>query len=978
MPATPARATTRSDHSLASLTRVSLLTALCVSGAAPQQGASTSERPATNASALRAPLGQWGARGGGPARSGASATPAPRGPVVDVWSVAFTGRVVGEPLVDGDTVLVVEQLAADEHRLHTLDRVTGVALGKPVSIKGVAPEPTLSRGLVVVRTGVEQIGFYRVGPRGLARSSSKVLAGPVTDLLLVDEGVLATVAGQLVLLSRARGAGRTVWTSPARPVGRVAANDECVYVPVAEDGTFGVAEVALADGRVRHTVGVALKSDPASGLGVSLVPGAVAVTADRALPWRPGQPPSGTALPLPLPYAGEYTFPTALHNIHATPTAVRDGYVCRPYDVDSVAVLVHVEHAKSDAAMILASPLDHAAVLDLPRATYADGLLLIGGSAVDLTTNRFVWKTAHTPIQPPVPARGRVLLVVDGGQRVVAVGDAVRRAPVPFASIAPDIEVEATVATARGELEASRVILTADGPRRAGVKEARAAIDGALALCGADGALLWAAGGEAAARASQLVSARELGAALAELAGEARKAGDPDLLGDLIDGALAMGIEERALAGAQKTLESISDSNRKPKPERVTELRAAEAALRTCTTDVAWRWASDLLERGASEHFEVTAALLEEVLEREPAHAGAIEAVRRLLPTGIEPKQPFAAREWLTFLRTTHRTPVTIVRALERETADMTYAENQLGRARHTWRKDLIAFETEHLLVLSTPDRPGALARCISLASLTCEALTELFAEHGRETRLERKLVVRLYPTRDEYLAESEKQGVPPGAIAWTGGFYSPVDNMSRLFIPEEDSDLGDTLRTITHETTHHWLDQRCPMWSREDLQGRSPLKSGYWIVEGFAGFVEEWLFDTSSSTWDALNPRSERLDIVAHTRDGARLPWKDVYALSQMAFHTGEFKGEAPTASAWMLGARRVIDARQMYYCQAAATCAYLFHADEGKHRKALLEYLRAYYTGKGERNVSKAFGVSHEALGERVQAFAHGLGAR
>jgi hypothetical protein len=185
-------------------------------------------------------------------------------------------------------------------------------------------------------------------------------------------------------------------------------------------------------------------------------------------------------------------------------------------------------------------------------------------------------------------------------------------------------------------------------------------------------------------------------------------------------------------------------------------------------------------------------------------------------------------------------------------------------------------------------------------------------------------------------------------------------------------------LRTITHETTHHWLDQRCPMWSREDLQGRSPLKSGYWIVEGFAGFVEEWLFDTSSSTWDALNPRSERLDIVAHTRDGARLPWKDVYALSQMAFHTGEFKGEAPTASAWMLGARRVIDARQMYYCQAAATCAYLFHADEGKHRKALLEYLRAYYTGKGERNVSKAFGVSHEALGERVQAFAHGLGAR
>lgn len=175
-----------------------------------------------------------------------------------------------------------------------------------------------------------------------------------------------------------------------QPIRRVAAHAGSAYVPSVVNDEVSVVEVALANGRILRTVSAPMTYGPSSSLGISLVSSAVAVTAERAEPWRPGRGPSGTSVPFPLPDVNEYTFPAALHNIHAAPTAVRGGYVCRPYDTDSVAVLTHVEYFATGSATVLASPLDRAGILDMPRATFADGLLLIGGSTVDLNSNRFV------------------------------------------------------------------------------------------------------------------------------------------------------------------------------------------------------------------------------------------------------------------------------------------------------------------------------------------------------------------------------------------------------------------------------------------------------------------------------------------------------------------------------------------------------------------------------------------------------------
>jgi hypothetical protein len=73
-----------------------------------------------------------------------------------------------------------------------------------------------------------------------------------------------------------------------------------------------------------------------------------------------------------------------------------------------------------------------------------------------------------------------------------------------------------------------------------------------------------------------------------------------------------------------------------------------------------------------------------------------------------------------------------------------------------------------------------------------------------------------------------------------------------------------------------------------------------------------------------------------------------------------------------WLLGTMRMSTA-YLWYVQSAATCQYLYHAQNGRHRKALLDYVVNHYTRKGERMpIEKAFGMQPEELGRRVLAFA------
>jgi hypothetical protein len=58
------------------------------------------------------------------------------------------------------------------------------------------------------------------------------------------------------------------------------------------------------------------------------------------------------------------------------------------------------------------------------------------------------------------------------------------------------------------------------------------------------------------------------------------------------------------------------------------------------------------------------------------------------------------------------------------------------------------------------------------------------------------------------------------------------------------------------------------------------------------------------------------------------------------------------------------------LYYAQAAATTAYLFLAEDGKHRGALLAYTYEHYSGSCDPEaLLRSLGVTAEELGARIQ---------
>ena len=64
----------------------------------------------------------------------------------------------------------------------------------------------------------------------------------------------------------------------------------------------------------------------------------------------------------------------------------------------------------------------------------------------------------------------------------------------------------------------------------------------------------------------------------------------------------------------------------------------------------------------------------------------------------------------------------------------------------------------------------------------------------------------------------------------------------------------------------------------------------------------------------------------------------------------------------------------KQLWYMQAAATCHFLYHAENGKYRKALTDYVVNHYTSNArEMSIKKAFGMRPDQLGAKVIEFAN-----
>ena len=149
-----------------------------------------------------------------------------------------------------------------------------------------------------------------------------------------------------------------------------------------------------------------------------------------------------------------------------------------------------------------------------------------------------------------------------------------------------------------------------------------------------------------------------------------------------------------------------------------------------------------------------------------------------------------------------------------------------------------------------------------------------------------------------------------------------------------------------------------------------------FWIVEGFATFMEEGIYDVESGEWDLFNPRSRSLDVMQAIKPKYLIPWDSLYGASQVGFHS--LPGgpvSPPVALRWNLEPT-ILTGLRLFYEQAGATCQFLYHGDNGKHRSRLIDYVCNYYSGRvPELDTKKAFGCEPKELGRRTVEFARAV---
>jgi hypothetical protein len=286
------------------------------------------------------------------------------------------------------------------------------------------------------------------------------------------------------------------------------------------------------------------------------------------------------------------------------------------------------------------------------------------------------------------------------------------------------------------------------------------------------------------------------------------------------------------------------------------------------------------------------------------------------------------------------------VRALGRLAPDM-------QRARRNWRKDLNGVETREEgseIVFATPLNN---ARIVGLC-----------------------VVIYFYEDKEEYVTGG-RGGAPVPFLAMTAGYYTPGENISRFFWPGRHPEPERSIRdTFVHELTHHWIERRNPRWHASDLTVNRVEVPGYWVVEGFATFIEEGRYDIRTYKWTHFNAKANSLDIVAAlSRQKKLIAWDKEYTLTQKEFHGDGVSKKGIFATAkkkWALHPQRLNEIR-LFYEQAASTCHFLYWGENGKYRQNLLDYVTHFYTGRKEwTDVERAFGLTPEELGGKVEEFA------
>ena len=469
-----------------------------------------------------------------------------------------------------------------------------------------------------------------------------------------------------------------------------------------------------------------------------------------------------------------------------------------------------------------------------------------------------------------------------------------------------------------------------------------------------DGTLLFAPDAHARLRGYEYLALQHMRKSYARLVRNATYASDFKLAYEYLARAEAAGLAGKDAITLKRRIEAaLRKGKGKGKSTSSKKLHAAAADLEAYFGELLVARAERALDGGTDG-----AWLLREALRRTPKAEKGAAVLARIAPKSFAMGD---ARVWLDW-------------HLDLETSGATMAPDALvlKRAKKKWRKELHAIRTGPILLVTPVTDSYTIGRCLAYGRLTCRALDELFKTDKPFDKPIRPLSVFLFPNKDEYLTHSGT-GRPvhnAALIAWSAGYYSPRDGISRFYWFKDPGAERRIVGTCVHELTHHWLAERNPRTQPGHPHGTEP---GFWIVEGFASLLQEGVFDVESDHWDLFNPRARSLDVMQSVAGTDKLlPWGTYYALTQLGFLRVPRDNKFKVVLRWWLQPYAVSTAR-MFYVQGTATCQFLYHAEGGKDRDKLIDYVVNYYDGYRAMLTPKAaFGMSGSELGKRTEQFA------
>jgi hypothetical protein len=474
-----------------------------------------------------------------------------------------------------------------------------------------------------------------------------------------------------------------------------------------------------------------------------------------------------------------------------------------------------------------------------------------------------------------------------------------------------------------------------------------------------DGTLVWAPDLPGRLRGYAYLAKLRRAEILAALVKQACYARAARLAREIFERAQADGLSGKAADKLKKRLETLEKQDLDPKERRAAEIRAEyEAGLALHARMLAER---ARLEKDRRTRLLILRAAL--LLDEKGKDARAL--LDKEAPGGFRLGDN---RLWLDF-------------HLDLEVAGAAVPDRDTPRiegARRLWRRDLHEIEAPPIHMITPVKDTRTIGRCLAFGRLATGALATLFKTDKPVPRSTKAMVVLLYENEKEYISVSgTKRRIrieDRASLALTAGYYYPSEGISRFYWSTKPYEERRIAATAVHELTHHWLDKLCPRYSDEDIKRRTAATPGYWIVEGFATLIEEGHYDVVTGKWDLFNSKSRSLDVVRALKvPKGELSWEVFYALNQMGFIGLDPKFKLKYVRRWAVG-EQSISSRRYFYERAAATCQYLYHADNGKYRQALLDYVVAHYTGNtGKLLTGRAFGMSGKGLGQRVEKFAN-----